>query len=116
MSNSRLVYSTDLGRVCPQCGQPIADCVCRKRSAPPAGDGVVRVRRETKGHAGKTVTAIAGLPLGEEQLRALAADLKRQCGAGGSIKDGLILIQGDHCDKLITLIQKRGYTVKRAGG
>ena len=116
MSNSRLVYSTEFGRACRQCGKPIADCVCRKPSTPPAGDGVVRVRRETKGHAGKTVTAIAGLPLGKEQLREFATDLKRQCGAGGSVQDGLILIQGDHCDKLITLIQKRGYTVKRAGG
>ena len=116
MSNSRLVYSTDFGQACRTCGKPIADCVCRKPSTPPPGDGVVRVRRETKGHKGKTVTAIAGLPLGETQLRELAADLKRQCGAGGSVKDGLILIQGDHCDQVISLLQSQGYAVKRAGG
>ena len=116
VSNSRLVYSTEFGRACGKCGKPIADCICRRPSAQSAGDGIVRVRRETKGHKGKTVTAIAGLPLGEEQLREFAADLKRQCGTGGSVQDGVILIQGDHCDKLMGLIQKQGYTVKRAGG
>jgi translation initiation factor 1 len=90
--------------------------VCRKQSAPPAGDGVVRVRRETKGHKGKTVTAIAGLRMNPERLREFAADLKRQCGAGGAVQNGVILIQGDHCDKVIALIQHQGYTVKRAGG
>ncbi len=116
MSNSRLVYSTDVGRVCPKCGKPTAGCVCRKASMPPPGDGIVRVRRETKGHQGKTVTTITGLPLNPDRLRELAAKLKRTCGAGGSIQDGVILIQGDHCDQVIALIQQQGYTVKRAGG
>jgi translation initiation factor 1 len=89
---------------------------CRTSSVKPAGDGIVRVRRETKGHKGKTVTAITGLPLGEDGLREFAAHLKRQCGTGGSVQDGAILIQGDHCDKLMALIHKQGYTVKRAGG
>ncbi len=76
----------------------------------------MRVRREVKGHKGKTVTTVSGLPLKEDALREFAAQLKRQCGTGGSVKDGIILIQGDHCDALVALIQKQGYTVKRAGG
>ena len=79
-------------------------------------DGIVRVRREVKGRKGKTVTTITGIPLDEERLHELASELKRQCGTGGSVKDGLIIIQGDHCDNLIALLQKKGYTVKRAGG
>lgn len=82
----------------------------------PAGDGIVRIRRETKGRGGKTVTAIAGLPLAEEALQNLAGELKRRCGCGGTIKDGKIEIQGDHADLLLAELQKRGYTVKRAGG
>jgi translation initiation factor 1 len=113
---SRLVYSTDLGRVCPVCGKPIAECVCRKQSSRAPHDGVVRVRREVKGRKGKTVTTISGVPLDDRGLGELARELKHQCGAGGSVKDGIIMIQGDHCDGLILLLQKRGYTVKRSGG
>jgi translation initiation factor 1 len=116
MSGSRLVYSTDFGRMCPRCGRPVANCVCKKPSTQTPGDGIVRVRRETKGRNGKTVTTITGLPLGEDELREFASRLKRQCGTGGSVKDGVIVIQGDHCDTLVALIQKHGYTVKRAGG
>ena len=118
MRNSRLVYSTDFGRACPDCGQPMDECrgTCRKSSVKPASDGIVRVRRETKGRNGKTVTTVSGLPLGEDGLREFASQLKRQCGTGGSIKDGVIIIQGDHCDALIPVIQKHGYTVKRSGG
>jgi translation initiation factor 1 len=74
------------------------------------------VRREVKGRKGKTVTTISGIPLDEDGLREWASELKRQCRAGGSVKDGVIIMQGDHCDVLVALIQKRGYTVKRAGG
>ena len=117
MANSRLVYSTDFGRACPECGKPIAECggTCRKRTKT-LGEGIVRVRREVKGRQGKTVTTISGVPLDEDGLRELASEFKRVCGAGGSVKDGVIVIQGDHCDVLVPLIQKRGYTVKRAGG
>ena len=76
----------------------------------------MRVRREVKGRKGKTVTTISGVPLDEDGLRELASDLKRHCGTGGSVKDGVIIIQGDHGDTLIPLIQKRGYVVKRSGG
>jgi len=116
LTGSRLVYSTDFGRACPRCGKPIAQCVCRKGSSQAPTDGIVRVRREVKGRKGKTVTTITGIPLNEEQLQELASELKRQCGTGGSVKDGLIIIQGDHCDTLIASLQEKGYTVKRAGG
>lgn len=118
MRNSRLVYSTDFGRACPDCDRPVDKCrgTCRKSTVKPAGDGIVRVRREKQGRKGKTVTTISGLPLSEDGLRELASQLKRHCGAGGSIKDGVIVIQGDHCDALIPVIQKQGYTVKRSGG
>ena len=115
-SLSRLVYSTDFGRACPECGKPLAECVCRKQAARAPADGVVRVRREVKGRKGKTVTTISGVSLDEEGLRELAGEIKRQCGTGGSVKDGVMVIQGDHCDVLLAFLQKRGYRVKRSGG
>ena len=113
-----LVYSTEHGRMCPACGKAVADCACRelKAGAIPAGDGVVRVSRETKGRKGKGVTLITGVPVDESQLRNLAKQLKRRCGAGGTVKDRVIEIQGDHRDVLIDELKKQGYTVKRAGG
>jgi translation initiation factor 1 len=76
----------------------------------------VRVRREVKGRRGKTVTTIEGILLADDDLRALGSKLKRRCGTGGSVRDGVIEIQGDHRDTLITELEDRGYTVKRAGG
>jgi translation initiation factor 1 len=76
----------------------------------------VRVRREVKGRRGKTVTTISGVPVDDQQLKELAKQLKRRCGTGGSAKDGIIVIQGDHRDTLITELQDLGYTVKLAGG
>jgi len=114
--DSRLVYSSERGRICPDCGRPQASCACRERSRSPAGDGVVRVRRERKGRRGKTVTLIAGVPLAAAELADLARELKRRCGTGGSAKDGVIEIQGDHLDALVEELGARGYTVKRAGG
>ncbi len=113
---SRLVYSSERGRVCPHCGQPQARCACRQAPRAPRGDGIVRVRRETKGRKGKTVTTVSGVPLPADDLRQLAAELKRLCGSGGSAKDGVIEIQGDHRDVLVPALESRGYTVKRAGG
>ncbi len=113
---SRLVYSSEHGRVCTECGRPQARCVCRERAAAPRGDGIVRVQRERKGRRGKTVTTISGVPLPPDELAELAAELKRSCGTGGSAKDGIIEIQGDHGDALIEALRSRGYTVKRAGG
>ena len=112
----RLVYTSHRGRICSSCGRPVARCTCTKNPRVESGDGVVRVRRETRGRKGKTVTAISGVPLPGEDLRALAGDLKRRCGSGGSVVDGVIEIQGDHRDTLVSELESRGYTVKLAGG
>jgi translation initiation factor 1 len=104
--NSKLVYSTETGRVKDE--KPKADI--------PVGDGIVRIRRETAGRNGKGVTTISGLPLTEAELKELAKALKVSCGVGGSIKDGVIEIQGDQRDKIKSELEKRGYQVKLAGG
>ncbi|MDX1650100.1 MAG: hypothetical protein R3263_09630 [Myxococcota bacterium] len=87
-----------------------------RRAAPASGDGVARVRREVSGRRGKTVTTVSGVPLDAEGLRALAAELKRRCGSGGAVKDGVIEIQGDHRDAVVEALEARGLRVKRAGG
>lgn len=115
MSNSRPVYSSEHGRLCPGCGKAIAACQCKPAVAP-IGDGKVRVRCERKGHGGKTVTVIIGLPLVEEALTTLAGELKRRCGCGGTVKAGNIEIQGDHAELLVGELLKRGFAAKRAGG
>ena len=74
------------------------------------------MRRETQGRGGKTVTTVSGLGLAEADLRELAGDLKRRCGTGGSVKDYVIEIQGDHREAIVAELEKRGYTVKLAGG
>jgi translation initiation factor 1 len=111
------VYTTETGRVCPKCGRPVANCICKKAAGTGGliGDGVVRVQRESKGRKGKTVTLIRGVPLSLEALHTLASDLKRLCGAGGAIKDGTIEIQGDHRETLLEELKKRGYKVKKVG-
>jgi translation initiation factor 1 len=114
-SRPGLVYSTDAGTMCPACRRPIAQCAC-KRSAPPAGDGVVRVSRETAGRGGKAVTVVRGLALDAGALNALAKQLKALCGSGGTAKDGVVEIQGDHCERVIEALKKQGRVVKRAGG
>lgn len=115
LAGSSLVYSTDGGRMCPDCRQPVAACRCHAKPLP-AGDGVVRVSRETKGRGGKAVTLVKGLALDEVALQSLAKQLKGACGSGGTVKDGTIEVQGDHCDKVVDWLGKRGHTVKRAGG
>ena len=111
-----LVYSTDSGRICPGCRQPVATCTCGKKAIP-AGDGTVRVSRETKGRKGKGVTLIKGLPLDEAAMTALAKQLKAQCGSGGTVKDGVIEIQGDHVERVMEALKKAGnWPIKRAGG
>lgn len=112
---SSLVYSTDSGRMCPDCRQPLAACVCHVKAVP-KGDGVVRVSRETKGRGGKAVTLVKGLALDEAALQAVAKQLKAACGSGGTVKDNTIEVQGDHCDKVVAWLQKQGHTTKRAGG
>jgi translation initiation factor 1 len=115
-NENRTVYSTEHGRMCPKCGRPLENCTCGKTTAQPKGDGVVRVRVESKGRRGKTVTTISGLLLGEEDLKKVSSELKQMCGAGGAVKDGVIEIQGDHAAALLPELKKRGFTVKRAGG
>ncbi|HSN70032.1 MAG TPA: translation initiation factor Sui1 [Steroidobacteraceae bacterium] len=111
------VYSTGVGRRCPQCLRPIAECVCKGRKpASAASAGPVRVGRETKGRKGKGVTVITGLPLDAAQLDELAKQLKKRCGSGGTVRDGVIEIQGDHRDTLLTELAKLGYPAKRSGG
>lgn len=115
-ANARLVYSSADGRICPDCGKAVAACVCRKKVSVAASDGIVRVRRETKGRGGKTVTVITGLPLAEEQIKALAGELKKRCGTGGTVKDGVVEIQGEHRELLLAELAKRGFKAKAAGG
>ena len=110
-----LVYSTDVGRTCPDCRQAIAACTCNAVQRP-AGDGKVRVMRETKGRAGKGVTLVRGLPLDEPALVALGKQLKAACGSGGTVKEGVIEVQGDHCDRVLALLLQQGFAAKRAGG
>lgn len=113
--DTRLVYSTDSGRSCPGCSQPVAACHC-KLKALPATDGIVRVSHETKGRKGKGVTVIKGIALDAVALGLLGKQLKSGCGSGGTTKDGVIEIQGDHRDFVVTALQKQGMVVKRAGG
>lgn len=113
-----LVYSTDSGRMCPQCRKPLAACVCAALAKPARqGDGVVRVSRETAGRGGKTVTVIRGLGLDDAALDSLGKRLKGACGTGGTVKDGMLELQGDHRESVIGLLAKEGFAgVKRAGG
>lgn len=104
---SRLVYSTETGRVKP----------AKTPAAPaPPKDAFVRLHRESKGRGGKGVTLISGLPLDVEALKALAKELKQVCGSGGTVKDGVIEIQGEHREKLKPVLEKKGFQVKIAGG
>ena len=115
---SGLVYSSEWGKMCPDCEKPVASCCCRKAGSAPqvSKDGIVRVSRETKGRKGAGVTIISGLPGSEDDLKKLAGELKKKCGAGGALKDGLIEIQGEHRDRLVGELEKMGYRVKRSGG
>jgi translation initiation factor 1 len=92
-----LVYSTDSGRICPVCRQPVAACLCKAAKAP-AGDGVVRVSRESKGRGGKTVTLVRGLALDDAALAALGKRLRTACGTGGTVKAGVLEVQGNHVE------------------
>ena len=113
----REVYSTERGAICSGCSRPLTQCSCKedKRRAV-LGDGNVKVRRETKGRGGKTVTTVSGLALSRDQIKTLVSELKRRIGTGGVEKDGVVEIQGDHCDLIIDELSKRGIRAKRAGG
>jgi translation initiation factor 1 len=111
-----LVYSTDGGRMCPACRQPLDRCACVGPRAAPAGDGIVRVSRETKGRGGKAVTVVRGLTLDAQALAALGKRLRTACGAGGTAKDGVLEVQGDHGERVTAWLKAEGWVVKRAGG
>jgi translation initiation factor 1 len=123
-SSPRIVYTTEGGAYCPDCGLRRDRCTCRpaarstspterRRPASPS-DGVVRLFRDSKRRRGKTVTVVEGVP--PAAVDELAATLKRLCGAGGTVVDGAIEIQGDHRDRLRTKLTELGYRVKLAGG
>lgn len=114
-----LVYSTDAGRICPDCRQPMASCSCRQLAAAAAqrGSGTVRLAYETKGRGGKGVTVVRGLALETEALAQLGKTLRTACGAGGAVKEGGTLeIQGDHRETVARMLEQRGIAFKRSGG
>ncbi len=115
-----IVYSTGLGRVCPGCLRPVAECVCKTAKAAEARKvaqgGAVRVGRETQGRKGKGVTLITGLPLALPALEQLATQLKKRCGSGGTVREGIIEIQGDHRDLLVAELIRLGWGAKKSGG
>jgi len=115
--NVSLVYGTGIGRVCPGCRRPADQCACGVGATrKPAVGTPIRVARSTAGRGGKAVSVITGLPLDEAALEALAKLLKQACGTGGTVKDGNIEIQGEHRDRLVAELVKRGFPAKKAGG
>ncbi|MCJ8500389.1 translation initiation factor Sui1 [Desulfatitalea alkaliphila] len=118
--DSRLIYSTETGRICPTCGRPQKKCACKdkraSKGAAPESDGILRIRRETKGRGGKTVTTISGFDERDEDIKQLATRLKNLCGSGGSSKNGVIMIQGDHREAVRAELERSGFKVKIAGG
>ncbi|OOE88028.1 MULTISPECIES: stress response translation initiation inhibitor YciH [Salinivibrio] len=104
--DNHLVYSTETGRIKAEPEKP----------SRPKGDGIVRIQRQTKGRKGKGVSLVTGLDLDDSALKLLAAELKKVCGCGGAVKEGVIEIQGDKRDTLKAHLEKKGHTVKLAGG
>lgn len=116
-SSSKLVYSTESGRLCPACSAPINACRCAAaRQTAMIGNGQVKVARTTKGRGGKCVTVVTGVALDGVALAALGKQLRSRCGAGGTVKDGVIEIQGDHCDAVLQALLQAGHAAKRSGG
>ena len=126
--DDRIVFSSERGRLCPECGAASGNCRCKKKTKakkntasqstppPPPGDGTVRVSRTRRGRKGKTVTLVEGVPGSADELRDLASDLKKRCGTGGAIKEGVIEIQGDQRETLVSALEGRGFRVKVSGG
>ncbi len=116
---SRLVYSTDRGRLCPECNRAQDQCICAEQKEQQRlqnQDGVVRIRRETKGRKGKGVTIVSGLPLTGDELKKLAKELKQKLSTGGAIKDGCLEFQGDVREPLKKLLEAKSFAVKLSGG
>ena len=104
-----IVYSTDAGRICPGCQRTVAECVCKSR-ATSTGDGIVRIQRETKGRKGKGVTVVRGIPAHE--VADLGKRLRKQLGTGGSVKEGVIEVQGEHVAALVSALTALGYNTR----
>ena len=126
---ARIVYSTGIGSLCPNCHRPVDECVCPRatlggsKGTPGAATsggagrgGTVRVGREIKGRAGKGVTTVTGLPLPSAEIESLATRLKKRCGSGGTVRDGVLEIQGDHRDIIVAELVKLGWAAKKSGG
>lgn len=114
---NRRVYSTETGRICPNCDCAITHCKCKKQKTQiKNNDGFIRIARETKGRKGAGVSLITGLPLDASELKDTAKKIKQLCSSGGAIKDGIIEIQGDHRDKIEEWLNGQGYKTKRVGG
>lgn len=113
MSEGRRVYSSDLGAICPDCGQPVANCRCGQRADEAVPNRLVaKLRMEKKGRGGKTVTVVAGLPRNAAFLKELSQALKRACGTGGAVVDDTIELQGDLRDRVRATLSQRGFVVK----
>ena len=106
MSQNRIVFSTDTGKIKHQ--QPIQEKI--------KSDGIVRIRRESKGRKGKGVTTVSGIELSDVEIKKLCSSLKKTCGTGGAVKNGIIEIQGDNKDKIKVVLEELGHVVKFAGG
>ncbi len=103
--------------MCPACRQPVAACTCAQQArAQPLGDGRVRVSREKQGRGGKTVTVVRGLALSADVLATLGKQLRAACGAGGTARDGVLEVQGDHVERVLAFLQQQGHAAKRSGG
>ncbi len=113
---ARIVYSTGVGSLCPNCRRAVRDCVCPKGTPGAAKPGPVRVGREVKGRAGRGVTTVSGLPLAVAEIEALATRLKKRCGSGGTVREGVIEIQGEHRDAIVDELVKLGWQAKKSGG
>ncbi len=118
MSESRLVFSTADNSICRGCHKPLKNCKCRSAELKPkqTNEASIRISRESKGRKGKGVTLVKGCPLQESELKKLAKQLKSLCGSGGTVKDGVIEIQGDHRDLIKAELEKHFKDVKLAGG
>lgn len=115
--SSRLVYSTESGRICADCGHPQSSCHCHAQpDYPGASDGVVRVTRLSQGRGGKIVTQVQGLRGSSAQLSVLGKQLRTTCGSGGTVKNGVVEIQGDHVLRVMAALEQSGLRVKRSGG
>jgi translation initiation factor 1 len=112
----RIVYSTGIGSLCPNCRRPVRECVCPKGVPGAAAVAAIRVGREIKGRAGKGVTTVSGLPMSIGDIEALATQLKKRCGSGGTVRQGVIEIQGDHRDVIVAALIKLGWPAKKSGG